>query len=79
MKPFEYDKNILFEIMNYNLSILINKSDFNLNKIWNNQYELFIHELITQEKFEFCHLLEQNKNELIIKGIFTSKNSIYEN
>ena len=36
-------------------------------------------ELVSQEKYEFCNVLEQNKNLLLIKGIFTSKNTIYEN
>jgi hypothetical protein len=79
MKPFEYEKNKLFEIMNLNLSILINKDDIELIKVYENQYKLFIDELVSQEKYEFCNVLEQNKNLLLIKGIFTSKNTIYEN
>ena len=79
MKPFEYEKNKLFEIMNTNLSILINEDDIELIKVYENQYKLFIDELVSQEKYEFCNVLEQNKNLLLIKGIFTSKNTIYEN
>ncbi len=76
MKPFEYEKNKLFEIMNTNLSILINEDDIELIKVYENQYKLFINELVSQEKYEFSNVLEQNKNLLLIKGIFTSKNTI---
>lgn len=64
--------------MNCNLCEIQNNS-LDFIKVWEEQYNEYINLLISEEKYEYCKLLKDNKEKLIIRGIFTSKNRSYEN